>query len=376
MTLVDLLRDPGPPARLATVLVVGLAFATFSPALSAQSSPGTTASGGIHALGRLEPATGLITVGSRPGQRIDELKVAAGDQVAAGQVLAVLEGRKQAEAQLALAELQKKKSDFEKQSRRGDASFQKSQARDQLALERETFDRTNSLRLETATKVADLLRKTLDQATKLHDTLGGMIPDREKIEAEGRFVELQAKTHQAELDKQLLTFEKEQTLKKRTIEDARLAYENPDLGDDNPDFQMADAQIALAKSALADTQVVAPRAGKVLEVIAHAGEVGTGQLMLLGDVSAMVAVAEVFQSDVLRVKVGDPATVSILGQSFAGKVQAIGTVVGRNQAMNMDPRALKDVRVVKVRVTLDDPKTAARLVSMEAEVAITPSGGG
>ena len=374
MTLVDLSRDPGPPTRLAPVLV-GLVLAALPPALPAQTSSGAAA-GGIHALGRLEPTTGLITVGSRPGQRIDEIKAAPGDDVAAGQVLAVLEGRKQAEAQVALAELQKRKSDFQKRARRADAAFQKSQARDRLALERETFDRTNGPRLETATKVADLLRKTLDQATKLHDTLGGMIPDREKIEAEGRFVELQAKTFQAELDKQLLAVEKEQTLKKRAIEDAQLAYENPDLGDDNPDFQMADAQLALAKAALADTQVLAPRAGKVLDVIAHAGEVGTGQLLLLGDVSAMVAVAEVFQSDVLRVKVGDPATVSILGQDFTGKVAAIGTVVGRNQAMNMDPRALKDVRVVKVRVTLDDPKTAARLVNMEAEVAITPSGGG
>ena len=373
MTRFDCSRESGPPPRPAlAALVVGLLLAVLPTGSTAQTTP----AGEIHALGRLEPATGLIMVGSRPGQRIDEIKVAPGDEVAAGQVLAILEGRKQAEAQLAMAELQKRKSDFQKQTKRAEAAFQKKQARDRLNLERETFDRTNGPRLETATQVADLLRKTLDQATKLHDTLGGMIPDREKIEAEARFVELQAKTLQAELDKQLLTIEKEQTLKKRAIEDAQVAYENPELGDDNPDFEMADRQFDLAKAVLADTQVVAPRAGKVLDVIAHAGEVGAGRLLLLGDVSAMVAVAEVFQSDAPRVKVGDPATVAILGRKFPGKVAAVGTVVGRNQAVNMDPRALKDVRVVKVRVTLDDSSAAARLVDMEAEVAITPGGDG
>ena len=44
------------------------------------------------ALARLVPANGLISVGARPGIRIDEIKVKEGDQVSQGTVLAHLEG--------------------------------------------------------------------------------------------------------------------------------------------------------------------------------------------------------------------------------------------------------------------------------------------
>jgi len=349
-------RRAGTPAalKLATLLAL-LAPPAFAQAPSPSAS---VAANRIHALGRIEPATGLITVGSRPGQRIDEIKVAPGDEVQAGQVLAILEGRKQAEAQLALAELQKRQADFERQAKR-----------DQFALERDQAKQTREARLEAATKVADLLRQSLDKITPIYNTLSGGLPDREKIEAQGRYLELFAKTTQAELDKKLLGLEAELTKEKTALEDRQ-------VGDDNPTFQLADRQIELARAALEQTQVVAPRAGKILEVIGHAGEVGSGQLLVMGDLSQVVAVAEVFQSDVLRIKEGDAAVVSLPGGEIKGKVTHVGSLVGRNQAANLDPRALKDVRVVKVRVALDEPGAAARLINLEAEVVITPGGGG
>ncbi|AMV36738.1 HlyD family efflux transporter periplasmic adaptor subunit [Planctomyces sp. SH-PL62] len=351
-------RTPSFPP-LAAILVL-LAAAPASLKAQSSTAPAPVAASRIHALGRIEPATGLITIGSRPGQRIEEIKVAVGDDVAAGQVLAILEGRTEAEAQLAMAELNKRKADF-----------QRAAAKDKLNLERAQFDKTHPPRLQAATKVAEQLRKLLDKATPLYN-LGSLAPgvvDRAKLEEEGRFVELVAKTTQAELDKSLLEIEAELTAQKRKLEDAQVA-------DDNPEFQLADAQIALAKAALEQTQVVAPRAGKVLDVIGRAGEVGSGQLLVMGDVSAIVAVAEVFQTDAPRVKEGDAATVSILGREIPGKVTHVGSLVGRNQAASLDPRALKDVRVVKVRVALDEPGPASRLINMEAEVAITPGGGG
>src|SRR5947209_4723331 len=72
---------------------------------SSQPSPGDPApTGAIHALARLEPASGLIVVGARPGTRVERIQVAQGDLVTPGQVLAVLEGHDQGQAQLALAE--------------------------------------------------------------------------------------------------------------------------------------------------------------------------------------------------------------------------------------------------------------------------------
>jgi HlyD family secretion protein len=354
-------RDRRPSQRAGEVTLLTailILFAAHPPRLGAQTAPAATA-GSIHALGRIEPATGLITVGSRPGQRIDEIRVAVGDEVAAGQVLAILEGRKQAEAQLALAELQQRQVEFKRKSRR-----------DEIELERKQFKETHPPKVEAATKVAQQLRTLLDKATPLYN-VGSIVGavDPAKLEQGGRYVELFAKTTQAELDRSLLEVEAQLNAEKRKLEDAQLA-------DDNPDFQLAAAQVELARAALEQTQVVASRAGRILDVIGHAGEVGSGQLLVMGDVSAIVAVAEVFQADVLRVKEGDAATVAIGGETIAGKVTKVGSLVGRNQAASIDPRALKDVRVVKVWVALDDAGKAARLINMEAEVAITPGGGG
>lgn len=351
---------------------VGL-LATLSPQPAARAQSAASAPrGGVHALGRLEPETGLIAIGSRPGQRIDEIKVAVGDDVRAGQVLAVLEGRRQAEAQLALAALQKRQMEFQRKAKL-----------DQFALERERFKLTSEPRIEAATKVADALRKLLDKATPLYtvgNAAAAIAPgtvDKAKIEDEGKYVELLAKTLQAETDRKLLEVEKALNEKKDALEDAQIALDDPEKKTTgNPEFLLPDAQIALANAGLEQTQVTAPRAGKILDLLAREGEVGTGQLLLMGDVSKMVIVAEVFQTDVLRLKVGDAATVNILDQPATGKVMRIGSVVGRNQTANMDPRALKDVRVVKVWVALDDPKLAARLINMEAEVVITPGEGG
>ena len=53
---------------------------------------------------------------------------------------------------------------------------------------------------------------------------------------------------------------------------------------------------------------------------------------------------------------GDAASVQVLDQAVAGKVTAIGSVVGKNQLTNLDPRALQDRRVVKVTIALDQPE--------------------
>ena len=95
----------------------------------------------------------------------------------------------------------------------------------------------------------------------------------------------------------------------------------------------------------------------------------------MGDLSAMVATAEVFQADIPRLRTGDPATVQVLDQAVTGKVTLIGSIVGKNQLTNLDPRALQDRRVVKVTIGLDDPVLTARFVNMEVEAAIKPGQG-
>ena len=88
----------------------------------------------------------------------------------------------------------------------------------------------------------------------------------------------------------------------------------------------------------------------MLDLLVHPGEVSSGPLLSLGDVSAMVAKAEVYQSDVPRLAVGDPAGVAVQGRTVAGKVTRIGQVVGGNELKSLDPRALLDLRTTHLLI--------------------------
>lgn len=327
-------------------------------AQSASGSGGATSRSEVHALGRVEPASGLVVVGSRPGARILEVRVGPGDAVKAGQLLAVLEGHEQAKAQVALAEAQKAQVEYQRVARK-----------EKLALERTQLDALHAAQLATATQVAEILKKKLSDPGNL--MLGATLAGRDKLEGESKYIELQVQSLKAELDKKSLEIQQQ-----KSELDKQRALEDKQLDPSTPEFQLVDRQIELAKAALAQTEVVAPRAGTVLDVLAHAGEVGSGPLLRMGDLSAMVVTAEVYQTDVTRVRVGDRASVAILDKSVAGKVTRIGSIVGRNQMMNIDPRSLQDLRVVDVTIALDETEPAARLINLEAEVAITPGGGG
>jgi HlyD family secretion protein len=313
----------------------------------------------IHALARLEPASGLITVGARPGARIIELSVKEGDQVKAGALLATLEGHDEAQSRLALAQAQK-------------ASGERSRAlqREKLVLEREAYDRLKDDRLQAAEKANKLNSAKLQELklvdSKLVDALGK--DARAKLDVGQVRFQLEQASLKSELDLQEL--KADQAMQKR-----RRALEDKNVDESSPTAEVLNIQYDLARAAVAQTEVRAPSAGKILEILAHPGEVSAGQILLLGDVSSMVARAEVYQTDIPAVKVGTQADVRVFDQVLSGTVTKVGHIVGRNELRNVDPRALQDMRVVKVSVTLDDASTVADLVNMQVEVTIRPRKG-
>ena len=175
-----------------------------------------------------------------------------------------------------------------------------------------------------------------------------------QLRAELARTEIQLKEFEASLD---------QLDSQRKLEDELNA-------DDSPESVVLDRQVELARADLASSEVRAPVTGRVLAVSIHPGEVSPGPLLTLGDVRTMVARAEVFQTNVLDVAVGDTAEVFILGRTVAGEVTRVGATVARNTITSLDPADLADRRVVDVVVRLADPALAARLVNMQVEVAI------
>jgi HlyD family secretion protein len=345
-----------------------------APAQTAAGPASSVARSQIRALARLEPESGLIVLGARPGARLVKVAAAEGQNVQAGELLAVLEGHDQRARQLALAEAQREAARFLRRLRR-----------EQLALERARFDRLKQPRLESLRSiVTDLKSKVgpaaearkgepdgkpqVSQARSAAPALGGgMVPP---IVQDMLAAQLRTELAKSELQLKELEVSLELLERQRKLEDEQAA-------DDAPDLAVLDRQVELARADLAQSEVRAPVAGKVLAVLARAGEVSSGPLLTMGDLRSMVARAEVFQTDVLDIAPGDPAEVNILGQTVAGEVTRVGRTVVRNLITSLDPTALADRRVVEVVVRLTDPSLASRLVDMQVEVAIRkrPPGG-
>lgn len=148
------------------------------------------------------------------------------------------------------------------------------------------------------------------------------------------------------------------------------------------DVQAARAELAAARAAHARTRteleqavIRAPNAGTILKIYAHAGEKVTEDgLLALAATDRMVAIAEVYQSDIAKVRPGQ--TVTVTGQGFSGslrgRVERLGRQVDRQAVFSNQPGENLDRRIVEVRVAIDpaDSPKVANLSNLQVEVTI------
>lgn len=304
------------PALTRTALIFALMATT--QAAAQEGSPGR-----VSALGRLEPEGGIIRIAapstpqSISGAVIAELRVAEGDDVEAGALLAVTDVKPLYEAGLA-------------------------KARTELELARQAAEAANS-RADEACVLAEVASREADRRTSLLE----------------RDLSSQEETEQAQGD---ATARAASCTAARAT--ARVAQST---------IAVAEAEVALTQAELERAFIHAPFAGRILEIIAHPGEfVGLEGLLEMGRVDRMYAIAEVYETDIGRVRVGQPATVTsdALAQPLTGKVEFIHNKVAKQDEMGTDPAARKDARIIEVEVLLDDPRAAAGLTNLQVEVVI------
>ncbi len=133
------------------------------------------------------------------------------------------------------------------------------------------------------------------------------------------------------------------------------------------------AELAVATSRLEQTIVTAPIGGQILKVFTFPGEkIHLGPILQMGDTNRMYAVAEVYETDVRFVKVGQRARISspALAEDLYGTVEQIGLRIYRNEIFSTDPTQKLDARVVEVRIPLDDSKLALRMIYLQVDVEI------
>jgi HlyD family secretion protein len=121
------------------------------------------------------------------------------------------------------------------------------------------------------------------------------------------------------------------------------------------------------------SMVRAPVAGRVLEVHTRPGEMaGAHSVLDLGRTDHMFAIAEVYETDIATVKVGQKAHISsdALSETLTGTVERIRGMVQKNDVTGTDPAARKDARIIEVEIRLDNSKAAEGLTNLQVEVII------
>lgn len=316
--------QPLPGSIVGGCLVWMLALgATVALTAQAQEAIEPSVPSAISALGRLEPENGIIRVaapamiGITGGPAIRELLVAEGDDVAEGQLLAVTD----------LADLMQSIAD----EKRATLELARLQARAAASMA-ESDCALVETRLEEAERRAEW-RKT------------NVSTEEEYERARAEAISVQAACNAGRAD--------------------AVAAESAVV--------VAEAALRRAEAELARTEIRAPSSGRVLEILSWPGEnVGPAGALEIGNVKRMYAIAEVYETDVGRIEVGQPATVSspALAEPLTGVVEHIRLKVQKQDEIGTDPAARKDARIVEVEVLLDDPGPVQGLSNLQVTVLI------
>ena len=347
-----------------------------NPVVDSLPSDDPPAQRSVVALGRLEPAAGVLTVSGQVGDRVEELFVKEGDVVERGAVLARLEGFRLRSLEVELAQ-----SQLEEAIARREAEDALAQAKVAAArLAREQADRP-SYEVIAQREQVEMLKIGLEQARsdlqRLERLSEDVISPQElehqrllvrKQEAEGEAA--QAKLEALEQAAAFRAQQAEADLKAAEASQRQILQAIP--------VESLEKQVALAKLQRDQSQVTAPIAGTVLKIFTQPGEfLAPKPLLQLANLKQMVCMAEVYETDVRHLHIGQPARIESraldVGESSAplyGEVATIGRMIITPELRSLDPFAPVDRHVIEVRVDLDEESTAraAQWVNLQVEV--------
>jgi len=117
----------------------------------------------------------------------------------------------------------------------------------------------------------------------------------------------------------------------------------------------------------------APDPMQVLKIHVDPGErVGKDGVMELGQTRQMSVIAEVYETDIGRVRPGQEAIIRspALPSEVKGQVTDIGFQVGRMDVLDIDPVARTDARVIEVIITLGENSGLDALTNLQVDVEI------
>lgn len=371
----------------------------------------------VTALGRLEPEAEVIKL-SAPlaldGDRIAQLLVKQGDNVKAGQVVAILDSRDKLQDALSQAQEQVKMSQAKLAQVKAGAKS------GEIFAQKATIERLQaqlqSDRVAQEEAIARLEAQWLGDRTAQEATIRRLQAELNNAQAEDQRYQqlykegaesrslfdskrLALESAQQQLNEAKAVLSRINTTASKQVREAKVALQRINvtgvkqikeanatldkIAEVRPvDVQAAQAEVDNAFSAVKRAQtdlqqayIKAPTAGKILKIHTRVGEkISDSGIADLGQTEQMVAVAEVYQSDIGKVKTGQKAVVK--GQGFNGELQGtvslIGLQVNRQNVFSNQPGENLDKRVieVKIRLTPEDSKRVAGLTNLQVQTAI------
>ena len=315
--------------------------------VTSQEEIAVVSEGDVVALGRIIPRGDVTRVATPSGAgdaRIAEIRVAEGDEVTAGDVLAVLDNLPQLESSVV--------------SSQANIGVREANLLQTRASIRASRDEAHA-GLERAEATATAAQSDLVRATSLFER--GVV-------TRADFDRIMARANEAgrDVERNIATLSRYETGSETVQADIAVAEAN---------LEAARADLARAQQELERAFVRAPENGTVLDVNARVGErPANSGIIDLGNTSQMTVEAEVYQTLIGRVAIGDPVVVSAeaLREDLSGVVSVIGLEIGRQSITSEDPAANTDARVVDVIIMLDQVSSemARRFTNLETIVRI------
>lgn len=270
--------------------------------------PGEITAQKIGALGYIAPAGGIIELHGPAGDIIEEIMVKRGDSVDKDTPLVRFHSHREKELEVALKRGYLREAD------------------------------------ELGMKNIELQRLRVKAAEEDH---------RYASDNYNRFSEIDGKTISV---KQMALYEHEYTRSSVGLQTARAELDRLVL---KRDIDMARAGNHLALALSRPSILQAPIKGTVLDIPAQPGEAaGVGPVIRMADLDRMVVVAEVFETDVLKLAPGMVATIThrSLPADFSGIVESIGRIISGQS------------KIIRVRVRLNEARPASQLINLEVDV--------
>lgn len=174
----------------------------------------------------------------------------------------------------------------------------------------------------------------------------------------------------------IISGEQEQIQEAKANLDRIVEIRPQDIAAAAAELSKAEAAVKQAKANLDLAYVRSPRDAQILKIHARSGEIVTSEgIAELGETNQMYAVAEVYESDINKIKIGQPSRItsdSIPGE-LQGTVEQIGLQVKKQNVINADPSANIDSRIIEVKVRLNaaDSQKVAGLTNLQVKVAIS-----